>query len=208
MARSVPVGSVSIWRAPMTTSAGTGHALATPGSFYPATDVPAYQMDATLDEWLLEAGPGTFPLSLSFGGAVPLPLSFGSLASVFVEAQVEVGASGKGLRTVTPAKLGGLATMDGIVVSINAYVDTSCGCLNMTEPLMYMASEGKAKCNKAPNSTCEPEGARDMLSKFCSVVSMLIKPDIDADGTGIEESISVGLLVGLESVDIVGVTAE
>lgn len=187
--------------------AGTGTVNVNDDSFLPGTFNPLINFaDASISSGMLNAGPSLFILAINID-VISLSLT---ISGATIEAPVEVGANGKGLQNVDSerGKLGGYVQMEDVVGALNAFADSSCGCLNSDKPLAEIVSEGKGKCNKAPADgiTCDEndstEGICVQLNDFCSAAFIFLKPDIDGDNNGVVDSLSLGAWIEMVSVSI------
>ncbi len=152
----------------------------------------------------ITAGPGSFPVKLPFLGIVDLDVH---VDGAWFEATVSTGPNGTGV-SFTDGKLGGAIVLDEIYGEINAYVANSCACLNLDGQDLYAfnAGLGKRVCTSAPTSSCPAFGVCTDLDDVCPAMLLALKPDIDLDGDGAKDAISVGFRIGGTSATIVGLT--
>jgi len=178
---------------------GNGTWTVTPGSFIPGTAQPAGAVGAgSIVLGGAHVGPGNITLPLPLLGVV----TDIQIAPSYMEGTTFWGANLVGL-DVLDGKLGGAVPIAAVYAAFNAYVDDMCPCLGLTDGLITPTSDGGGQCNEAPgfcgDSSC------DQLAQICPFVVSMIAPDLDVDGDGTYDSLSVGLTFEAVSTNIEGV---
>ena len=190
--------------------AGTGSFLVDTASFLEGTATPLASFPGTnITAGTMTAGPSVFNLAFPIGNIKLEAMVSGTL----IEAPVTLGPNGKGL-AMEKAKLGGYIRMEDLYGALNAYVTGSCECLGLgDEPLIgFDEAKGKMACGSTENSTCdsnnEDEETCAQLGSFCGAALLFLKPDVDSDGDGEKDAMSVGAWVSGTSATITGLAGE
>ena len=178
-------GSASFWVAP--------------DSLDPETGLPLISVaPLVLDKSTLLGGPMsiTFPIPAD-GDLYPI-----TLVDAQLHAEVAVNPSGHGL-DVMDGVIGGAVPMDSVWALVNAYEAAQCECLAISGPLLTWTGEGSTPvCADAPGE-CDFEICA-ALAEYCSLLVMLVQPDLDTDGNGVEDAISAGVYFGAVAAIIEG----
>ena len=181
--------------------AGSNPILIDPESVEAGTQPLAYIPDAELAGGSVVAGPGVFQLALELLGT-PLVLR---VSAARVEADVDLANSSiDGGVALTNAQLGGYVKTEDIVSAINLFAST-CTCLGIgQDPLL-----SDTGCNpNADAMACETAG-EDTCSQIagnCAILSALpALADIDADGDGEFDAVSIGATFTAAGASIEGV---
>ena len=188
--------------------AGKGDFTVDLDSFMAGTATPQAQFGGgSIANGKLTAGPGKFMLTFSLGDIKLKAAVSGTL----MEADVTVGPNGTGLE-FTNGKLGGYIKMDDLYAALNGYVTGSCSCLNLGGPLIgFDEAKGKMVCASNDASTCdqenEDEGICAQLGSFCGAALLFLKPDIDSDGDGEKDGMTVGAWINGTSANIIGLNS-
>jgi hypothetical protein len=209
---------------------GMGHFKANGSSFHAGTDLPLIAFEgASITSSLLEAGPSLFQLAIPFVGAqLDLKVSETRIEADAIDGPNAEGGLALG-QTGLGAKLGGVIAKTDLVSALNAYIST-CACVNFqvcagtkkacttdaectTFPKKCVTAEADhvlvgadGQCNDAATDTCgEDEAACAQIPGFCAVVLAALAPDVDLDGDGTKDGISVGIWFNATSATIDGV---
>ncbi len=182
--------------------AGSNPILIDPASIDTGTQPLAYIPDATLAGTAVEAGPGVFQLALELLGT-PLVLR---VSAARVEADVDLANSSiDGGVALTNAKLGGYVKTEDIINAINLFAST-CTCLGIgQDPLI--TPEGVCNAN-ADATQCETDGEDTcaQIASNCTLLSVVpTLADIDADGDGEFDAVSIGATFTAAGATIQGV---
>lgn len=198
---------------------GSADFEASDDSFLPGTATPLISFqDASIAAGVLSGGPALFVLSLPLLEGVDLVLN---VHETRIEAQASAGTAGeagdRGLN-LTEGKLGGVIPMEELYAALNGYVSSSCDCLGLgEEPWLGDGSGGPwlgegtdVKCSdtaKANKDNCDSpdDEVCNQLAGFCSIIVGVLGPDIDQDNNGLDDSLSVGLMLEAVSANITGV---
>ena len=143
----------------------------------------------------LMAGPTSFSL--------PVPIDSSGLVvdltvhQILLDADVAMSPANTGL-DMTNGVLGGVVPMADVYSLFNGFLASSCACLGLgDEPLITYLGEGiKATCakiDKTKNTCTDEDGSCNELGSFCGILLGLVQPDIDSDGTGIDDAMSFGI---------------
>ena len=178
---------------------GDGTWTVTPGSFVPGTAQPAGAVGAgSIHLGEADVGPGNITLPLPLLGVV----TDVQIAPAYMAGTTFWGNNLVGL-DVVGGKLGGAVPIGAVYAAFNAYVDSSCGCLGLPDGLISLSADGAGQCNQ-PTGSCGGSSC-DQLAQVCPLVLNMISPDLDVDGDGTYDSLSVGLMFQAVSTNIVGV---
>ena len=158
------------------------------------TGTPLIRFDyAYVDNNHLVAGPSVFELSL--------PILDFLLDVEIHNARVEavLSYSSRGI-TMTDGKLGGAIPVESIIGGFNQYASSECSCLEVTngrDLVTYEITRNGlvAECSHVTNHCGMENDICDMFGSMCGLLITLIadQADIDIDGDGVYESLSVGI---------------
>ncbi len=196
---------------------GEGHFTADASSFIEGTAVPLISFaGAKIEAGVLQAGPSLFTLNFPLMGMV---LS-ASVSGTQVEATVTANANGKGL-DFTDAKLGGYVKGEDLASAVNA-IANGCDCLGLTTDLITfnpLATEPKLACDPAAQADVDANTCTDADGSICTGLAgyvgtgglvctglFLLAMDVDSDGNGKADSISVGVRLDGVAATIDGLT--
>ncbi len=147
---------------------------------------------ASISAGLVEAGPGDFIVELPLLGGAPVRAV---MQGTLIEARVSAVAE-RPYVSLADGRLGGYFHEKMLFDAANAYVWMSCSCLGLgNDPLMDYATHTCASDGSPEQCTSEEEEVCGQLYYYCPMmmpfISMVL--DVDADGDGAYDSISVGL---------------
>lgn len=163
-------------------------------NFLPGTALPQGSFgDGAIADSAIAAGPGKLyevPLKVLYFDFSQASLELANIAG-------DLAPQGPGFAMIN-GKLGGVLPMVSVWDAINAFVDDSCGCLNLTAPLITAVDESSGACSTAPSDqvTCASSGTEavcSQLNEFCILGLTIINPDYDLDGNGIADSMTIGI---------------
>jgi hypothetical protein len=181
--------------------AGNNPLLIDPASIDSGAQPLAYIPDAQLDGGAVDAGPGVFQLAIELLGT-PLVLR---VSAARVQADVDFpNSSIDGGVALTNAQLGGYVKAEDIVEAINVFA-TTCECLGLNgAPLLgdtgCSPNADAAACTDAGEDTCA------QIASNCNLLSAVpALADIDADGDGELDAISIGATFTAAGATIQGV---
>ena len=186
---------------------GTSHEVALDSSSIDKGVAPLFSFDrATVRDGVLNAAKGEMALMASFNGVFIQP----RVRDVEVSATLESTdlATGVALRD---GAVGGRVELSEIRQQLNV-VAANCDCLELQGPLVDDHPDHEpGVCAKPDVSACEAEG-RELcmgLVEVCPVLDVIATnlADVDGDGDGLADSISLGALFEAERAIINGVNA-
>ncbi|HRE02337.1 MAG TPA: hypothetical protein PLV68_13625, partial [Ilumatobacteraceae bacterium] len=191
---------------PSNNASGTASFVVNPSSFAPNTMSPVISFTGgAIASSTLNAGPSIFRLSIPLLGA-SLDLAINGTR---FESPVAAGPAGadKGLAMggEDGGKLGGYVAMRDFATAFNTYLDAECGCIAKTDeskPFVSVTTGAAAEslslnikngaaCTGEDESTCK--SVADALGTFGAILAGFLTPDIDANGDGVKESLSIGV---------------
>ncbi len=142
--------------------------------------------DMSLSAGTLHGGPSMFIVQLPLFGPTPMTLI---LDNAMIEGTLSVVNGDKA--SISQGKLGGVVRKAVIVEALNGFVDSSCSCLGLGQPLIDPATD---KCATGGSSAACDEPCASLYS-YCSLATMMFGTilDIDLDQDGITDSMSIGL---------------
>ena len=178
-------------------AAGNGTFLVSESSFLSdpngCTGTPFIKFDqAYVEGNHLVAGPSIFGLSLPIMEFV-LEVE---IHNSRVEADLSYGPNGI---TMTNGKLGGAIPVGSVIDGLNQYASGGCTCLEIADGDLVtyeITSEAfVATCSTSITNNCEEDDPCKMIGDMCGMAVNLIagQADIDTDGDGVAESISIGI---------------
>ena len=166
----------------------------TPLVFFPSGSVAAGQ---------LEAGPTRFPVSFLFlaGAGSDLYVEEAWLGGRIVETAFGLGLADGWLR--------GGVRLDAILERFNGYYAESCACLGADGPMIRWTIENGGyaiQCQDVSRTNhCALGSQCWTLGALCSVLGGLFnRPDLDLDGDGVADALSIGLQLEATSAFIDG----
>ena len=169
----------------------------------------AYLPDALLANNKVEAGPGTFILSIDLLGS-PLELR---LVSTRITADLNAAASSidNGV-ALTNGKLGGVIRVEDIIVGVNKFAET-CTCLGISGELIDWDNASQSgTCQDTAGSTCVADGEDtcDSIADNCSLIADLLPgfADVDLDGDEQFDGFSLAATFTTVGAKITGVAAQ
>jgi hypothetical protein len=123
---------------------------------------------------------------------VPIDDSLGvQLVMEQVVAEVNVSLDGQGGVVMSGGKLGGLIRDSVIHGALNAYIESTCSCLGLSQGLLVdgeCATDGNNEnCNGVDEDTC------GVVYGSCELALTLLQFDVDTDGDGFKDAVSVGI---------------
>jgi hypothetical protein len=189
--------------------AGLGEFLVKPESLDPSGYPLMAFVGATIDDSWLRGGPSRFIVPLNLMGDAP-PLLF-VVEGARITARIwqeEVGFR------LSDGEVCGYVSRARLVQGFNEFVATNCDCLNLTQPLV--SDTGTAlSCVRIPaaNITCDPadymEDVCRQLASSCGALTTLLPNffDIDTNGDGRRDALSLGVRFSAVSARIVGVAS-
>jgi len=193
------------------TDGASGHGstnVHNPSTWFPRTQLPrAFGTGKIVDGRLL-ADEGQSVLRT--GGTLPnlqVPIKH-----LRIDARVTVGPNGRGLAMSglpgeRGGKYGGLVPVRGFYDLVNAVVTDQCPCAQFGPNVLPVDVETGA-CNPPIEGDCsagEPYCIA-LTGPLCSAFMGLFEPDIDSDGDGKLDSLSVGFWFVGTSIDVTGCT--
>ncbi len=149
--------------------------------------------DMSITGGLLEGGPSQFILDL--------PIMEGIVIHAVVDgAMIEgnVAATAENKVSITDGKLGGYVAKETIANALNAYIDSSCDCLGLGgAPLIDLETNACATAGTPENCTDDAETCGQIYN-YCGMALPFIDMvlDVDSDGDGTADSISIGVTFG------------
>jgi hypothetical protein len=187
-------------------AAGTSKFTVNDQSFMGSTNIPLIGFPgAKITNGVFTAGPSLFQLSVPVVGA-NLELS---ISDTRLEGDVAVGPNSKGLTMNgnggNGAKLGGVIKRTDLFKAINTFVKT-CDCVEIAEDNGDLIGPD-SKCNAAVTTSCTAEDGQacSQLPGFCGALIALVAPDVDLDGDGTKDAVSIGVWLKATSAEISGV---
>jgi hypothetical protein len=187
-------------------AAGTSPFVVNPQSFQGDTDIPLIGFPgAKITNGVFTAGPSLFQLSIPIVGA-NLELS---ISETQLEGEVAAGPNGLGLtmngNAGKGAKLGGVIKRTDLFKAINTFVKT-CTCVEIAEDGGDLIGPD-GKCNAAVTTSCTADDGQacTQLPGFCGALIALVAPDVDLDGDGTKDAVSIGVWLKATSASITGI---
>lgn len=185
--------------------AGANPVLIDPVSFDEGAQSQAYLPSAAIASSAVTAGPGSMKLEIELFES-PLQLTI-SLARI--EADVDPAASAMDDTGValTSGKLGGVVRTEDIFVAVNEFAESSCACLGLGGEQLVNPADGQ--CADTPASTCEADNEDTCVevAGACDLFGAVgIFADVDLDGDGLADSISVGAAFTAVGANITGLS--
>lgn len=181
---------------------GGGTFLVDRESFIPGSGQPKAVMNpALIEEGRAFAGPTTLRIEVPVGFAL-VPVT---VHDARVEGMIRAGEAGV---SYSEGELSGYATTSSIFDALNEIVGANCGCLGLDDPFrLYSQSPtgnwggscapmAHLNCSEPDQEVCRVlAGANVIDGGFCGVLPQILQnsADIDSDGDGQWESISIGL---------------
>ena len=177
-----------------------------PQSFDEGAQPQAYLPDASVTAGAVVAGPGSVKIQIVLFDS-PLNLT---ISRARIETDVDAANSALDDTTgvsLTSGKLGGVVKVSDIFAAVNEFAEASCACLGlMGEPLVNVETGGcsdnadKTQCDTDGNTTCsEVAGACGLFS------AVALFSDVDTDGDGLSDAVSIGAAVTAAGADINGI---
>ncbi|MBN2498291.1 MAG: hypothetical protein JXR96_27110 [Deltaproteobacteria bacterium] len=126
-----------------------------------------------------------------------------------LSAQLSRGTHGIEMRA---GRIGGALPVSAFCQTLNDFVAENCACLNLDGPWLECGVEEERyaiSCNDTARPDCglePPEDHCEMLNSYCGMLTMVLQPDVDTDGDGIEDSMSVGIRFEATSASVTGIT--
>lgn len=183
------------WAPSMTAIAPTDNdVLVSVGSIDAGAQPFTYFASAVLQGTHLTASGGTVELPITLLGPV-IPLTFRN-------ARIEADLEGTAFPTMR-GKLGGAVLVDDIFGAVNHYVSQNCSCLALDGPLI---GKGTGAC--APEATPDACGAECReFAETCNLYGAIpLFADVDRDGDGLNDSMTIGMSFHAVPATIVGTT--
>lgn len=204
--------------------------LIDPASIESGTYPQARVENATIDGSSLSAGPGMVRLNIE---VLSTPLSL-VISQAKIEAEIDTANSSiaDGI-VMTGGKLGGVVRVDDVLDALNGYVETTCGCLGLEDkPLvtydpnniscfrdaddpedgMYQGEECGCNSDSAGQDACTAAGEDTCTSiaSNCGLIYSVLPTvaDVDTDGDGTNDAISIGTTFETEGAVFTGIAAE
>lgn len=168
---------------------------------------PIFSFDtATVEDGILSASKGEIELQVTVNGVAISP----RVHDVTIQGELAAGSADpeQGV-TIRDAEVGGRVALRDISEQING-VARGCECLGLDGPLVDDDPQADVGvCQRPDTATCDAEGRTHCadLVEVCPVVDILTAnmADIDADGDGVIDSISLGAVFDAERATIEGV---
>jgi hypothetical protein len=200
-----------------------------PSSVDSGTFPHARVQNAVIDGDSLTAGPGTVRLDIEVL-ETPLSLTI-SQAKITADVDSSMSSIEDGV-WMTNGRLGGVVRLDDVLHALNGFAETSCGCLELEgDPLVTYdpdnvgcyrddvdldgTYEGKdCQCNvvTADANACEAAGESTCatIASNCGLVygALPSVADVDTDGDGINDAISIGATFETVGANITGITGQ
>jgi hypothetical protein len=208
--------SLNVWLGENFTPPAPTDLLIDPASVDEGTYPQAVVPNAKIENGVLTAGPGTVNLSISLGALLSEPLSL-RISQARIEATVDESSSiedGIVISSGDPAtyggKLGGAVRLDDLIGAVNSFADT-CTCFGLEgeDFIIYDAStpDVKPACNDAyTTDSCDPESTCVSITQVCPLVGVFgTLTDVDTDGDGTDDAISIGTTFNTTGVNITGI---
>lgn len=172
---------------------------------YPQALLPNAKLTQDGDDLKLEAGPGTVVIELNL---FDLDLRLG-IRNAMLEGYIEDDSLDGGVNIVD-GKIGGVLIFEDLVKTLNDVVET-CDCLG--NPVdFYDLEAGECKdVSDIEAGACDAEGIcgdlLDNVDTVCGGIGLIpvMAADLDTDGDGIADAISVGLEFSAEKTTILGI---
>jgi hypothetical protein len=172
--------------------ANSNPVLLNPASFDEGSQPQAYLPDGSVTAGAVTAGPGAVKIEIVLFDS-PLQLTISQARS---DAQIDAAASALDASGValSSGQLGGVVKIRDIFVAMNEFAAASCECLglagaDLVEPdsgTCSAAADAQA-CQDAGNDTCF------QVADACSLFGAVgLFADVDLDGDGLNESVSIG----------------
>ena len=182
--------------------------LINPASFDEGAQPQAYLPGASVTGGALVAGPGSVEIQVVLFDA---PLSL-TISQARIEADVDAANSALDATGVSLAsgKLGGVVKKSDIFNAFNNLAASpACTCLGLgADPLVNLET---AACNaNADTAACETEGQTACVEVVgaCDYLAAIdLLTDVDLDGDGTADSVSIGLAYSASGAEITGVAA-
>lgn len=112
---------------------------------------------------------------------------FAQLEDVRLEAEVQAGPGGRGLRLggkegEPGARFGALMPRSEVIRAVNAFVDEQCGCLDIHGPSLITPDGDDYTCQRALSSACSKSDTNENtcieLANHCWIGVPLLQPDV------------------------------
>jgi len=182
---------------------GTETFLIVPDSLKPDGTPLITFAGASVAGGVIEAGPSQFIVPISIEDP-PLNLVL-TVDEASMNADITNGANGYELGNGT---LCGYITIEQIFNALNDFMGGSCGCLGYTGEAIYMNADEEWECATFV-STCNPDDPETgsiqeicgQIGQYCGMAAGLLPQflDVDVDGDGAGDAISLGATFGATS---------
>jgi hypothetical protein len=189
--------------------ATTDEYLADRESFIEGTQSPIIQFNgASVSGGALTAGPSNFNLTVPLG-EIALNVT---ISEAEIEGNLSEDAGGIAASGVT---LAGVLSLENLIDALNAFLQSGqCTCLGLEGPLIDLSlGAGPQACvGQFDDSTCADEG-QDLCATIAGACILAVpviagQTDIDLDGDGTSDALSVFIRIEMEGTNISGVGSE
>jgi hypothetical protein len=174
--------------------AGSNGVMIDPESIDQGTHPTAYLPMGNLADGVVTAGPGTVNLAIAIVG---LNLNL-IISNAMIEAEVDAANSSlEAGVALTNGKLGGIVLADDIIAAVNAVAST-CTCLALEGELLEKDAMGIFQCATPDTAGCDENVSEEStcltLVDQCALLALLpdISTDVDVNGDGLNDAVSVG----------------
>lgn len=186
---------------------GGNTVLIDPVSIDQGAQPQAYVPGATLADGTVTAGPGTIAITIDLLGT---PLSV-QISGARIEADAGTNSDLETGVQLDNGIIGGYVTGEDLSDAVNAYIKGSCECLGLgqTDLIEWDRATASADCAAIPEegNTCEEGDTCGTIGSLCSSLFVLAAPDVDTDGDGLADALSIGAEFTAVGAQITGVAA-
>jgi hypothetical protein len=166
--------------------------LLNPASFDMGSQPQAYLPMASATAGAVTAGPGAVKIEISlFDSPLQLTISQARSDAQIDAANSALDASGVAL---TSGQLGGVVKIRDIFVAVNEFAAGSCACLGLGAEQLVDPDSGTCSANANAQACADAgEDTCDQVAGACSLFGAVgLFADVDLDGDGLNESVSIG----------------
>lgn len=183
---------------------GGNTVLIDPVSIDQGAQPQAYVPGATLADGTVTAGPGTIAITIDLLGT---PLSV-RISGAQIEADAGANSDLETGVQLDNGVIGGYVTGSDLSAALNAYISGSCECLGLEGPLLtWDQATGTGTCASVVGNSCGEGDTCGTIGSLCSSLFLIAAPDVDTDGDGVADALSIGAEFTAVGAQITGVAA-